>query len=68
MKYFVLFLFIFLLNNSLQIFLYLLNMSSVRRNNKIPEVFKDILREEDFKKSRLYTIDKMKLNAFETVI
>jgi STE24 endopeptidase len=43
-------------------------MSSVRRNNKIPEVFKDILREEDFKKSRLYTIDKMKLNAFETVI
>lgn len=68
MKYFVLFLFIFLLNNSLQIFLYLLNMSYVRRNNKIPEVFKDILREEDFKKSRLYTIDKMKLNAFETVI
>jgi len=43
-------------------------MSSIRRNNKIPEVFKDILREEDFKKSRLYTIDKMKLNAFETVI
>jgi STE24 endopeptidase len=43
-------------------------MSYVRRNNKIPEVFKDILREEDFKKSRLYTIDKMKLNAFETVI
>ena len=68
MKYFVLFLFIFLLNNSLQIFLYLINMSSIRRNNKIPEVFKDILREEDFKKSRLYTIDKMKLNAFETVI
>jgi STE24 endopeptidase len=40
----------------------------VRRNNKMPEVFKDILREEDFEKSRLYTIDKMKLNVFETIL
>ncbi len=43
-------------------------MSSVRRNNKMPEVFKDILSEEDFEKSRLYTIDKMKLNVFEIVL
>jgi STE24 endopeptidase len=62
------FLFVFLLSNCLQIFLYLLNLYSVRNNNKIPEIFKDTLNKEEFEKSRQYTIDKIKLKILEIAI
>lgn len=68
MKYLLVFLFVFLLGNCLQIFLYLFNLYSVRNNNRIPEIFKDTLNKEEFEKSRRYTIDKIKFKILEIAI
>ncbi len=68
MKYFALFLLVYLLDSALQIFLYLVNISYARRNDEVPAALKDVMSKEDFEKSRLYTIEKMWFNTFKIFI
>jgi len=68
MKFLALFLFVYLLGGTLQIFLYLANLSYARKMSKVPEALKDVMNEDDFEKSRLYTIEKMKFNTLKTII
>jgi STE24 endopeptidase len=68
MKFLAIFLFVYLLKGALQIFLYLANLSYARKMSKVPEALKDVMNEDDFEKSRLYTIEKMQFNILKTII
>jgi STE24 endopeptidase len=68
MKFYILFLFIYLLEGALQVFLYLANLSYARKMLEVPEALKDVMSKDDFEKSRLYTIEKMKFNTIKTII
>jgi len=67
MKFLAIFLFVYFLEGALQIFLYLANLSYARKMSKVPEALKDVMNEDDFEKSRLYTIEKMHFNIIKTI-
>lgn len=65
--YKIIFILIFLLSNLWEIFLYNLNLKHSLKQDKIPDIFKDTITYEEFKKSKNYLKDKTKLVITEVV-
>ncbi|MGC8943771.1 MAG: M48 family metallopeptidase [Caldisericia bacterium] len=66
--YKIIFILVFLLSNLWEIFLYNLNLKYSLKQNKIPDIFKDTINEEEFKKSKNYLKDKTKFVITELII
>lgn len=65
--YKIIFLTIFLLSRIWEIILYYLNLKYSLKKDKIPEIFKDLITEDEFKKSKNYLKDKTKFIITEMI-
>ncbi|HQP00179.1 MAG TPA: M48 family peptidase, partial [Caldisericia bacterium] len=56
--YKIIYLLVFLLSRGWEIFLYYLNLKHSLKENKVPDIFKETISEEEFKESKNYLKDK----------
>lgn len=65
--YKIIYLLIFLLSKGWETFLYYLNLKHSLKEDKVPDIFKDTISEEEFKESKNYLKDKTKFIITETI-
>jgi len=65
--YKIIYLLVFLLSRGWEIFLYYLNLKHSLKENKVPDIFKETISEEEFKKSKNYLKDKTNFIIIETI-
>ena len=65
--YKIIYLLVFLLSRGWEIFLYYLNLKHSLKENKVPDIFKETISEEEFKESKNYLKDKTNFIITETI-